>query len=597
MEYPTLNVKQKSRQMSDAFLGYNHNLRINESEFYDMKNLTSDYYPVMAPRKKRGVYKDGINTNGINTNGMIAKDSLCYVDGTAFVIGDERIEMGLSDSAKELISMGAYVIIMPDRKYINTIKKDNEYEQGDIDVDFTTTSDVTFTMCNLTGDTYDVPKENITDTAPESPANGTLWIDTSSTPHTLKKYSDANDMWVSIATTYVKIKSTGISKNFKQYDGVKISGITIEALKGLNSAQALWGCNESEDGTDDYIIVTGILDEVATQTVAQGAITLTRKMPVMDFIVESNNRLWGCRYGTNEDGDVVNEIYASKLGDFKNWNCFMNLSTDSYYVSCGTDGQFTGAITHLGYPLFFKENCMHKVYGDYPANFQVQSTACRGVQKGSSRSLAIVNETLFYKSGSAVCAYDGSLPEEMSSVLGEIRYSDAVAGAHGNKYYITMKDGNGIYHLFVYDTAKGMWHKEDNLQVDQFCSYMNEMYGIDHNTKNIITMLGSGTQDSKRVPWMVETGIWGMSLPDMKYISRLLVRMSLEVGAEVEISIQYDSMGDWEQVCQMTVTSLRSFAVPVRPRRCDHFRLRIEGEGEGRIYSITKTIEQGSDVS
>ena len=240
---------------------------------------------------------------------------------------------------------------------------------------------------------------------------------------------------------------------------------------------------------------------------------------------------------------------------------------------------------------------MHKVYGDYPANFQVQSTACRGVQRGSHRSMAIVNETLFYKSGGAVCAYDGSLPEEMSTALGEIRYSDAVAGAHDNKYYITMKDASGSCHLFVYDTVKGMWHKQDNLYVDGFCSYMNEIYAIDHETKHIITMLGSGTQDEKSVPWMVETGIVGMSLPDMKYISRLLVRMSLEVGARVAISIQYDSIGDWEQVCRMTVTSLRSFAVPVRPRRCDHFRIRIEGEGEGRIYSITKTIEQGSDVS
>ena len=142
-----------------------------------------------------------------------------------------------------------------------------------------------------------------------------------------------------------------------------------------------------------------------------------------------------------------------------------------------------------------------------------------------------------------------------------------------------------------------MWHKEDDLHVDCFCSFGNEMYGIDHDTKHIITMLGTGAVDSKKVPWMVETGMVGMSLPDMKYISRLLVRMSLEVGAKVEISIQYDSMGDWEQVCQMTVTSLRSFSVPVRPRRCDHFRIRIEGEGVGRIYSITKTIEQGSDIS
>jgi len=584
MEYPTLNVKQKSRQMSDAFLGYNHNLRIGDSEFYDMKNMTSDYYPVLAPRKKRGVYKDGTNATG-----LIAKDKLCYVDGSAFVIGDERIEMELSDSPKDLISMGAYVIIMPDRKYINTVKNGTAYEQGSIDEEHTTTEDVSFTMCTLTGDAYEGVTES--DKAPDKPANGALWIDTSSTPHTLKKYSAANEMWVSIATTYIKVSSKGIGKNLKQYDGVKISGITAEGITDLNSSHALRGCK------DDEIIIIGFLDKVTTQTVAQGKITISRKMPIMDFIVESNNRLWGCRYGAEEDGNIVNEIYSCKQGDFKNWNCFMNLSTDSYRVSCGTDGQFTGAITYLGYPLFFKENCIHKVYGDYPANFRVQDTACRGVQRGSHRSLAIVNEAVFYKSGNAVCAYDGSLPVEMSTALGEIHYGDAIAGAHGNKYYIDMKTTDGTYHMFIYDTAKGMWHKEDNLHVDCFCSYMNEMYGIDNDTKHIITMLGSGTKDIKRVPWMVETGLVGMSMPDMKYISKLLVRMSLEVGAKVEISIQYDSMGDWEQVCQMTATSLRSFAVPVRPRRCDHFRIRIEGEGEGRIYSITKTIEQGSDVS
>ena len=588
MEYPTLYVKQKSRQMVDAFLGYNHNLRIGDTEFYDMENMTSNYYPVLAPRAKRGIYVAGGNISGI-----IAKDKLCYVDGTEFVIGEEHIEMGLSteeaDCPKSLISMGAYVIIMPDRKYINTIKNGTEYEHGNIDVTLTTTSDVSFQMCTLTGDTYeDAPASA---TAPENPHNEQLWIDTSSEPHTLKKYSTANAMWVSIPTTYIKVSSTGIGKEFQRYDGVKISGITAEDLTDLNSAHALWGCG------DDHIIITGFLDKVTTQSVADGAITIERKMPIMDFIVESNNRLWGCRYGTNADGDVVNEIYACKQGDFKNWNCFMNLSTDSYAASCGSDGQFTGAITHLGYPLFFKENCVHKVYGDYPANYRIQHTTCRGVQRGSHRSMAIVNETLFYKAGNGVCAYDGSLPVEMSSALGEIKYSDAVAGTHGNKYYIDMKTADGVYHLFVYDTAKGMWHKEDNLQADCFCSFGNELYCINHGTKSIVAMLGSGEKDTNMVPWMVETGLIGMSQPDMKYISRLMVRMSLEIGANVRVSIQYDSRGSWERVCDMTATSLRTFSVNVKPKRCDHFRLRIEGMGEARIYSITKTIEQGSDVS
>ena len=591
MEYPTLYVKEKSRQMSEAFQGYNHNLRISENEFYDMKNMTSDYYPVLAPRKQRGLNVEA------KTTGLIDKDVLCYVSGSDFYLGMRKVEMGLStkeeDCPKDLISMGAYVIIMPDRKWINTFpKEDNSIEFGDIDEVYTTTNPVTFTLCTLTGDPYEFEDMEIDDTAPQDPENGQLWLDTSSKPHTLKKYSKANKMWVSIATTYIKISNLdGIGSKFKQYDGVTISGITIDGLTGLNVSHALWGCG------DDYIIVTGILDEVATQTPEQGTITISRKMPVMDFIIESNNRLWGCRYGENADGEIVNEIYASKQGDFKNWNCFMNLSTDSYAASCGTDGPFTGAITHLGYPLFFKENCVHKVYGNYPSNFQIQDTTCRGVQQGSHRSLAIVNETLFYKSRNAVCAYDGSLPVEMSSALGDIRYSNAVACAHGNKYYIDMKDGNGVYHLFVYDTAKGMWHKEDNLRVDEFCSWKNEIFAIEHDTKYIISMFGTGTIDTSKVPWMVETGLIGMSMPDMKYISKLLIRMSLEIGASVEISIQYDSMGDWEQVCQLTSTSLRSFSIPIRPRRCDHFRIRIEGEGDGRIYSITRTIEQGSDVS
>ena len=590
MEYPTLYAKQKQRQMTDAFHGYNHNLRIGDSEFFDMKNMVSDHYPVLSPRNRRGVYA----STGKAT-GLIAKDKLCYVDGTAFVVGEDRIEMGLSDSAKDLVSMGAYVIIMPDRKYVNTIPNSEGYEQGSIDAAFTTTEDVKFTMCTLTGDDYDLEDEEgngiDSPTAPDNPTNGQLWIDTSSTPHTLKKYSSANDMWVSVATTYLKVSSKGIGKEFKQYDGVKISGIKADGLTSLNGAHALWGCG------DDYLVITGILDKVITQTAVEGTITVTRKMPIMDYIVECNNRLWGCRYGTNEDGSVVNEIYACKQGDFKNWNCFMNLSTDSYAASCGSDGQFTGAITHLGYPLFFKENCIHKVYGDYPANFRIQHTTCRGVQRGSHRSLAIVNETLYYKSGNSVCAYDGSLPVEMSSVLGEIQYSNAVAGSHGNKYYIDMMTADGIYHLFVYDTAKGMWHKEDNIHADCFCSFLNEIYCIDHDTKNIVTMFGSGTKDSNNVSWMVETGLVGMSMPDMKYISRLLVRMALDIGSSVAVSIQYDSCGNWERVCQMTATSLRSFAVPVRLRRCDHFRIRIEGDGAGKVYSITKTIEQGSDVS
>ena len=585
MKYPKLKKTNSSRQMVDTFRGYNHNLRIYDGEFYDMKNMTSDSYPVLSPRGKRGVY-----ATPDNPTGLISKDSLCYVDGQNFVINGYPVDMDLSvaedDCPKELISMGAYVIIMPDRKYINTL---DTTDFGNIDASVTTSADVTFELCTVDGESY--TGATISPTEPEEPENGALWIDTSSTPHTLKKYSASSDMWVSVATTYIKISSPGIGAAFEQYDGVTISGVKSEALQDLNSTMVIW------ERADDYIVVTGILDAVETQTNDNGAITVKREMPKMDFIVESGNRLWGCRYGISNSGDVVNEIYASKLGDFKNWNCFMGIATDSYAVSIGTDGKFTGAITHLGHPLFFKENVLHKVYGDYPANIQVQDTACRGVQNGCGRSMAIVNEILYYKSRHAVCAYDGSLPTEMSPEFGNVSYSDAVGGAIGNKYYISMKDSDDRYNLFVYDTAKGMWHKEDDLHADAFCACRGELYCIDHDTKKIITVSGSGTPAENDVEWMVQTGDIGISSPDMKYIGRITVRMSMDIGSRIAFYAQYDFSAEWVKLYEMESTNLRSFSIPIRPNRCDHMKLRIEGTGGAKIYSITKTIEQGSELS
>lgn len=582
--------------MVDTFKGYNHNLRISDGEFFDMKNLTADHYPVLSPRGNRGVY-----ASPTSPSGLIAKDSLCYVDGTHFVMNEYRIDMGLNDEPKQLISMGAYVIIMPDKKYINT-KDLTDY--GPIEATFQA-SEARYEMCKMDGTAYtDVPKAP---NAPEEPENMQLWIDTSSVPHVLKQYSSTSSVWNQIATTYVKISAPNIAANFSQYDAVKISGLP-EQLTQLQDIEGqvcvLWDVyrdpgdtneeNGRAEGTEDYIVIVGLLDEAAT---CESQLRLERSMPNMDFVIECKNRLWGCRYGVAANGEVVNEIYASKLGDFKNWNCFMQISTDSWVGPCGTDGQFTGAITHLGYPIFFKENCMHKVYISSTGAHQIQDTACSGVQMDSDKSLAIVNTTLFYKARNGICAYDGSLPTEVSYALGNEAYSEAVAGAHGNKYYISMKDAMGKYHLFVFDTAKGMWHKEDNLHAAAFCSCRGDLYCIDDDTKKIITMLGSGTPDTRPVEWMAETGEIGIYSPDMKYISRLTVRMSLDIGAVVNIYAQYDLNDEWVHLCELTGTNLRSFSIPIRPRRCDYMKLRFEGEGMGKIYSITKTIEQGSELS
>ena len=148
--YPELRELPATREMIDVFRGYNHNLRIGDGEFYDMKNLSSVNYPVLSPRPKRGVY-----ASPAALGGMIGKDTLCYVDGSDFVINGNRIKMGLNAEGvpKTLISMGAHVIIMPDKKYINTSEPS---DHGSIEASLTTSAPVSFLLCTLEGADLDI---------------------------------------------------------------------------------------------------------------------------------------------------------------------------------------------------------------------------------------------------------------------------------------------------------------------------------------------------------------------------------------------------------------------------------------------------------
>ena len=120
------------------------------------------------------------------------------------------------------------------------------------------------------------------------------------------------------------------------------------------------------------------------------------------------------------------------------------------------------------------------------------------------------------------------------------------------------------------------------------------LYAIDGGSGNIITLSGGGETEG-RVKWVAQTGELGLSSPDGKYVSRLNIRMMLEIGTDLLIQAQYVPDGNWETLCGLRGSGLKSFSVPVRPRRSDWLRLRFSGEGGGRIYSITRTVEQGSD--
>jgi hypothetical protein len=325
-------------------------------------------------------------------------------------------------------------------------------------------------------------------------------------------------------------------------------------------------------------------------------------MPRLDYICADKNRLWGCRYGYDSSGKLINEIYASKLGDFKNWYSYQGIATDSFSATIGVPGAFTGCISYNGYPTFFKENAIIRVMGSFPAEFNVAVLDARGVQEGSSKSLAIVGEALYYKAPGGVMAYDGSLPRLISAEWGrDAYYYDGVAGVCGSKYYIEVTNERGAHRIFVYDSMLGLWTKESHLSLIAFSGSLDgRLFAYTH-----ASIFGMGLSDNELytnkqvgeeyVSWYLETGDIGLETPDFKFVSKLTLRAFIPSTSEISVEISYDDkpfehVGDIRGF-EETMTHYMS----VMPYRCDHFKLKFTGHGKVRLYSLAITSNSESD--
>lgn len=578
-EAPYLQQRGRNRSITTDFRGLNLSQGIGDGEWAWMQNMDTREYPAVARRQKR-VHVATLN----KPNGLCATDRLCFVDGVkfyynGFYYGD------VEDSEKTLVPMGAKIAIFPDKKLFDTTTLSfTDMEQKNV-----SSGTVSVTLAKGDGTPYGEYTEG--DTAPENPENGQLWLDTSGDAPVMKTWSEAQGLWVAEATTYVLVSATGLGQGLKALDGVTVSGLE-EA--GLNGDWIL------TDAGPDYILFTGILQKTLTQT---GEVRVERTCPEMDFVVEKDNRLWGC-------SSADHEIYCCKLGDPTNWRAYQGVATDSYAVTVGTPGPFTGAAVSGSAVIFFKENCLHRVYGTQPSNFTVYVDNLRGVQQGCHKSAVRVNEYLYYKSVFDVCVYADSEVAGISAALGTESYKNAVAGVCGNRLYLSMEDQEGAWQLLVYDTAAGVWTREDGTHALGFASCLTETFMLRADGELYALLPGEYNKDffmvgsdytvyaqeetDEEVSWELRTGEILRELPDHKYIGKIQLYLELDPGARAEVALRRDG-GAWEKVQELSGGDQRRCTLPIYPRRCDRMEIRLTGVGHVRLVNWSKYVGYGSE--
>lgn len=586
IQYPHLKEQRSTRQVIDVFKGYNHNLRIGSGEFYEMENLTSDDYPVLSTRGKRSF----VERLRYSCKGMfyVPERGLFYLEdiggnSVLYLLSPDGVRTEvtrLNPNPKKFVLIGKQLVIAPEMRWVDV----ESLATGDLEEKWEVRSGtVTVQMCDADGRKH----QNIT-VSPEPPSNPVyhqLWLCNAVGSVGLNQYEPSTSEWISMAT-YIEIAGLG-EHNFQTGDAVEVSGL-------IGSAAPLDGSFVIQYAGHGNIVVSGVIYENHTQECSQNTVTIERTVPKLDFVVEAGNRLWGCLKDTNE-------IYACKLGDIRNWHCFQGLSTDSWVGSIGTPGEFTGAIVQNGYPIFYKENCKHKIWPSATGAHQISTTPCDGVEKGSENSLAVLDGTVFYKSALGVFADAGGGAVEIGHCLGDVSYRNAAGAIYDRKYWLTLSGGVGENQLFVYDIDRKMWHRENAAAADFYMSlsYLSaggkSLYAAFYN--EFWDLTGNTGTPEEAVSWMAVTGDLGLELPEQKYISRLTLRLMLEPGATMEVYAQYDREQTWVKLGQVYGTDLRSFSLPVRPRRCDQLRLKLQGTGMCKIYSITKTLAKGSELS
>lgn len=314
---------------------------------------------------------------------------------------------------------------------------------------------------------------------------------------------------------------------------------------------------------------------------------IKKTVPELDYACVANNRVWGCKGYT---------VYASSLGNPYTWQNYTGIETDAAYLEAGSDEEFTGCCEYGGYPMFFGENKIYRVYGTLPSNFALQAVGDIGIKKGASRSVCTVNSVLMYLAPSGVFAYNGGIPALVSGELNDIIY-DCMASTDGFKYYGVMTVGDEK-RLYVYDIRTGIWSSEHfEGDVIGFAWYENDLTCM--NDKGEIFTVSKptgkyGTEISKvdNNAVIEFNDFYGGSM-GTKDVGKIIIRASVDPKYNaLYIYVQYDSDGRWHRVGRIYNQNTRKKVCEFGffPRKCDHFRLKLECQGKFTLYGIGREI-------
>ena len=583
MKLPALNEIRQRTVGTDKFGGINKADGTPLGEWEELSNMDFSRYPALKSRAPR-------EYNGLDrslTGCMYKNDGWCYTVPEGIYIGGTLYPMTLSEGGKRLLSMGAYIIILPDFiicdtaqdppkfRYLNGSEQSEEKMVGEL----------------REVNALDWDKMDMTAKTPVGVYKKLLFFVVSEDDPKLDIFRIGTKVKVTWNTsTYV-----GKSPNsYEKTEYMSIKSIVHGDDEEYNVVGAgkvgLFFETETAFADTDYFYTEDAPVTSARQISFHRDAVMRLSVPDdLEYLIEHNNRLWAC-------SSKNHEIYCSKLGDPTSWGDYQGISTDSWAATVGSDGDFTGSAVHNGRVLFFKEDCVHVIYGTKPANFTLTTVHLRGVKKGSADSLCISNGLLYYKAPEGIFAYNGTTAQKADIPLGENITLNASACADDRKIYMMASDGKAR----VYDCAHGCWSCEDCEGAQRGFAVNGSLYALMYgeDTKELVQL--SGEEDmafcEPKVSFCAETGWINGENAAMSCFSK--IRLSVGIDGDPTkvnfcVKAKYLDGEEWRTEYSYDGTNppaSRVFIIPIIPMRSQKIKLRIEGES---LHSSRESTHAG----
>ena len=496
----------------------------------------------------------------------------------------KNMYLALTDDPKEVGILNDIAIVMPDKKYYKIEDDESgwlwenhntEFDSDTIKNEITYSSGETFKIDSL----YVLVAEKGGNTLKLDTRYSSKSLPIEYTNFRISDYIKPNDV-ISISISGSVTTDGNVDKGCvllttkdRKYVVKEVTDSSI-TLDGDPFADAIY--SESADG--EY-------GNRNKNYIAGKRIIITKDTVDFQHMCIAKNRMWACK---------DDSIFCSGLGDCLSWTNYSGLETDPWTTDTGSSGEFTACYEYGGTPIFFKRDSAYAVYGDYYSNFAAQKIMDRGVREDSHKSVCVVNSSLMWLSDNGVCAYSGGVPAIVSTALCE-ELSEGVASTDGFKYYLSASNGEKR-RLYIYDTRYSTWTSEDLDEKPAGMSKSEDSLSYMSHDGTIYFLKEFGNvvykTDEQFESYIEFKDFYEQSM-DKKDIGRILIRAGAEPeGGGIDIKIMYDSDGEWHKAGrifnQTNAKKVSEFAF--FPRRCDHWRLRLESKGKFILYGIGRKV-------